>query len=116
MLLLLATGLRPCVGQVPCEDEHPAPEAVNASVEKAHACCQRFVGAAHESGDDEHSPVEDDSCADGCDCYCCVLVVAPTVGIPPLYAPRQAEQLQAWHTNFYAHDFTDMIWQPPQLG
>jgi len=109
-MMFLVLGMRPpCKGKSALmhqQEEH----ITEVSDCTSHSCCQ-------SSSSDDSSDQEEGSCANGCLCFCCNVVIAPTfVDIYQSIPSLKVDETKEWRTNIYSHDFAYLIWHPPKIG
>jgi len=109
-LILFASSLYPCGASFACKSAVTVQEeACHDTSEDEHACCQ-------SSAEKDPAPTEEDHCADDCFCQCCMVVLTIAPEVTQLLAKLEVEQQKCWQVSAYSHDFTPMIWQPPQIA
>ncbi len=112
-IILFAGMLPKNSGFMHCEMDE-AELAMECDVNKdKHACCKLPI----EEEQKDHAP-EKEPCGDSCDCYCCILVIAPVIDLTPpsSYVHVEMNQRKLWANSSYSFEFTDLIWQPPQAS
>ena len=109
-LILLMSGPHPCMAKLYCQDSSFGKEETCHTAEEKHSCCMA------KAENEQEEPAEESPCTKICSCYCCVMLI-----VFNLIEPNEPFQVVDnkklnWQTTIYSHDFTHLIWQPPQLS
>ncbi|NNF32927.1 MAG: hypothetical protein HKN68_02400 [Saprospiraceae bacterium] len=104
---LLTSSLHVCFSNV--ASYHASELISNQSDTTTQSCCKS--GNSEDSSQEEKS-----SCKDGCACCFTTTVVIIDAEIPSDFNPEVIPQLENWVTENYTHDFTHLIWHPPQVA
>lgn len=106
-LIVFFSGIRPWDGGAMCKEAKAAEHKACEALAQESSCCQ---GPAEH----EDPPSEEEGCRDDCQCYCCTsLMIDPPIA-SSLSTTTKTSQQALWRTDRYTHNFTHLIWHPPQ--
>jgi len=108
ILLLAFSGIIPCEGSFAHFSANTAEVEACHDTEDKHSCCE-------SPAEKDSTPVKD-HCSEECSCYCCMLIITPLSDGTSFATKLEADEKKPWQVSNYTHDFTPVIWQPPQLG
>ncbi len=106
--MLLVSGMRPCKDGSVCKDVEATQSDTCQAMEEEHTCCSLLA-------EDDHAPADNDPCSDGCPCFCCVPVIV-AYNIMTLSPQLEIGRCKPREASKYAHEFTHLVWHPPQAG
>lgn len=109
VFIVIISELHLCKGEFACQDTIPPQVDMCNASEDGHSCCSLPT-------EEDHAPGQEGSCTEGCPYSCCAQVIPPAINVYPLFPSLEIDRRMNGKISRYDHEFTHMIWHPPQVG